>query len=138
MAMSLGPVGRKEIQVGGAAVPTSAFANLGGVLAAKAFAKAEISADPSESLPDYLYTDGKLSIDPGIPSQRAARLLEMLGEASMSAPRPHGRATSISSGASFYEADAYYDELDLAELDRAELDFIELDGEGDQDEDYDD
>jgi len=80
MSMALGSAGRKDVSVGGNSVPASAIANLVSTLGSKAFAKAEAVAEPSEDLPDYLYNNGVLAVDPAVPSQRAARLLEMFGE----------------------------------------------------------
>jgi hypothetical protein len=115
MSMSLGGAGRKDVSVGGTAVPASAFANLVSTVGSKAFTKAEAAAEPSEDLPEYLYSNGNLTADPAIPSERAARLLEMLGEAAI----PPARMARPS----FSEADEYYDSLDLAELD-----FLETEG----------
>jgi hypothetical protein len=115
MSMSLGGAGRKDVSVGGTAVPASAFANLVSTVGSKAFTKAEAAAEPSEDLPEYLYSNGNLAADPAIPAERAARLLEMLGEAAI----PPARIARPS----FSEADEYYDSLDLAELD-----FLETEG----------
>jgi hypothetical protein len=84
------------------------------VLGSKAFGQAEASAEPSESLPDYLYKDGDLQADPADRSARAAVLLERLGEVAIATPRPAPRFA-------FSEADEYYDELDAAELDLMEM-----------------
>jgi hypothetical protein len=111
----LGDVGGKDVSVGGTSVPVSAFANLVGTLGSKAFAQAEATAEPSEDLPDYLYSRGALTVDPAVPSQRAARLLEMLGEVALRTPRVPKQV--------FSEADEYYDALDIAELD-----FLETEG----------
>jgi hypothetical protein len=113
MSMALGSAGRKDIPVGNSSVPVSAFANLLSALGSKAFGQAEAFAEPSESLPDYLYKGGTLAVDPAVPSQRAAALLERLGEVAIPTVRPRG---SMLSG-----ADEYYDELDAAELDLMEL-----------------
>jgi hypothetical protein len=83
MSLALGGAGRKDVSVSGTSVPASAFANLVGAVGSKAFAKAEAAAEPSEDLPDYLYNKGSLAVDPAIPSQRAARLLEMIGESTV-------------------------------------------------------
>jgi hypothetical protein len=114
MSMALGSSGRKDVPVGNSSVPVSAFANLLGVLGSKAFGQAEASAEPSESLPDYLYKDGDLQADPADRSARAAVLLERLGEVAIATPRPAPRFA-------FSEADEYYDELDAAELDLMEM-----------------
>ena len=114
MAMALGPAGRKDIPVGNTSVPVSAFANLISALGSKAFAQAEAFAEPSESLPEYLYKDGKLMADPAERSERAAVLLERLGEIAIPTARLLPRS-AIS------EADEYYDELDAAELDLMEM-----------------
>lgn len=118
MSLALGSAGRKDVPVGGTAVPASAFANLVGTLGTKAFTKAEAAAEPSEDLPQYLYSNGSLTVDPAVPSQRAARLLEMLGEVSV-------RPSHVVRPA-FTEADEYYDELDMAELDILEMEGADL------------
>lgn len=118
MSLALGSAGKKDVPVGGTPVPASAFANLVGTLGTKAFTQAEATAEPSEDLPAYLYSNGTLTVDPAVPSQRAARLLEMLGEVSV-------RPSRIVRPA-FTEADAYYDELDLAELDMLEMEGADL------------
>lgn len=114
MSMALGSAGRKDVSVGVNSVPASAIANLVGSLSSKAFAKAEAETEPSEDLPDYLYNKGKLAVDPAVPAERAARLLEMFGEAALRVPRARP---------AFTEADEFYDELDMAELD-----FLETEG----------
>jgi hypothetical protein len=111
MSLALGSAGRKDVPINGTPVPASAFANLVSTVGSKAFTKAEAVAEPSEDLPDYLYKNGSLLVDPAVPSQRAARLLEMLGEAAITPPPPRVVRRT------FTEADEYYDELDLAELD---------------------
>ena len=120
MSMALGSAGRKDIPVGGTNVPVSAFANLIGMLGAKAFGQSEALAEPSESLPPYLYREGKLQADPADPAERAAVLLERLGEVAVPVSRSVART-------SFTEADEYYDELDAAELD-----LMEMEGAGDE------
>jgi hypothetical protein len=118
MSMALGSAGRKDVSVGGNSVPASAIANLVGSLSSKAFVKAEAETEPSEDLPGYLYSNGKLAVDPAVPSERAARLLEMFGEVAMRPPRMVRPA--------FTEADEYYDELDMAELHSIEMEGNEL------------
>ena len=118
MSMALGSAGRQDVAVGDTSVPASAFANLLSVLGSKAFGQAEAWAEPSEDLPDYLYTNGTLVVDPAAPTQRAARLLEMLGEVAVDVPAPVTE--------SFTEADEYYDSLDLAELDSLEMEGEDL------------
>jgi hypothetical protein len=113
MSMALGSAGRKDVSVGGNSVPASAVAGLVGTLGSKAFTKAEAMAEPSEDLPGYLYNNGVLAVDPAVPSERAARLLEMFGEVAVREPRIPA----------FTGADEYYDALDMAELD-----FIETEG----------
>jgi hypothetical protein len=115
MAMTLQSAGRKDIPVGDTPVPVSAFANLIGTLGSKAFGQAEALADPSESLPEYLYKDGTLLVDPAERSMRAAVLLQRLGEVAMPTPRPVRRTSMLT------EADEYYDELDAIELDLMEM-----------------
>src|SRR5262249_8447453 len=105
MSMALGSAGRKDIPVGNTAVPVSAFANLLSVLGSKAFGQAEALAEPSESLPEYLYREGTLLADPAERSQRAAVLLERLGEAAMPTARPITVRRMVT------EVDEYYDEL---------------------------
>jgi hypothetical protein len=114
MSMALGSAGRKDIPVGNTNVPVSAFANLISTLGAKAFGQAEALAEPSESLPEYLYKEGKLQADPADPSERAAVLLQRLGEVAVAAPRAVTRT-------GYGEADEYYDELDATELDLMEM-----------------
>jgi hypothetical protein len=118
MSMALGPAGRKDVPVGGTSVPVAAFANLLSALGSKAFAQAEAWAEPSEDLPDYLYKNGTLAVDPAVPAQRAAVLLEMLGQAAARTP-----VAPRVSRPEFTEADEYYDALDMAELD-----FLEMEG----------
>ena len=60
-------------------VPASAFAGLLGALAREAEAEAEAAWDGGEALPGYLADDtGQLVVDPVVPEQRAARLLQLL------------------------------------------------------------
>jgi hypothetical protein len=120
-AMALGSAGRTDIPVGGTPIPASAFANLLSVLGSKAFAKAESIAEPSEDLPEYLYTNGTLAVDPTVPSDRAGQLLKMLGEASVEMPPAYGTE--------FTESDEDYDALDIAELELLEAEGydVELD-----------
>ncbi len=113
MSLALGPAGRKNVPVGasGTPVPVSAFANLLSILGSRAFGQAEASAAPSEALPSYLYKEGALVVDPADPVQRAAHLLEMLGEAAaIERSVPRRKLT---------EADEYYDAIDIAELDES-------------------
>jgi hypothetical protein len=131
MAMSLGNAGKQNIEVGSTEVPVSAFANLGSVLAGKAFRQAELGSEPTEDLPAYLYTEGALTVDPGAPSERAARLLIMLGDSFEPLPSSGNASNSVS----LSEADSYYDALDVAEL--GFLDAEGLDAEG-EDGEYDD
>jgi hypothetical protein len=117
MSLALGPVGRKDVPVGTITVPASAFANLLAQLGSRAFGQAEAAAEPSQALPGYLYKEGDLTVDPGDPAQRAARLLVMLGETSLPVTRRRPRWTPT-------EADEFYDALDLAELDLLETEGI--------------
>jgi hypothetical protein len=57
-------------------------------------------------------------VDPAVPAQRAAVLLEMLGQAAARTP-----VAPRVSRPEFTEADEYYDALDMAELD-----FLEMEG----------
>jgi hypothetical protein len=123
MSMALGPVGNKNVSVGpaGTSVPVSAFANLLSTLGARAFGQAEAAAEPSEALPGYLYNEGTLAVDPAVPEQRAARLLELLGEAEESeALAVPGRISMLT------EADEYYDAVDIADLDSVDLEGNDL------------
>jgi hypothetical protein len=76
-------------------------------------------AEPSENLPAYLFKEGVLAVDPGSPEQRAARLLELIGEATFYEAAVRSRPLRVE----LTEADEYYDELDMAELD-----FLESEG----------
>jgi hypothetical protein len=118
MSMALGPAGAKNVPVGpgGTAVPVSAFANLLSTLGSRAFGQAEAAAQPSEALPRYLYKEGAIAVDPAIPEQRAARLLELLGEAAEAEALAVPRRLSM-----LTEADEYYDELDITELESFDL-----------------
>jgi hypothetical protein len=124
MSMALGPAGRTSVPVGTASVPASAFANLLGQLGSRAFGQAEAAAEPTEALPGYLYKEGALAVDPAAPEQRAARLLEILGEA---VPLPPIRTKP---GTMFTETDEYYDSLDIAELDLLEMEGGDLEFDG--------
>ncbi|SIO69253.1 hypothetical protein SAMN05444172_5536 [Burkholderia sp. GAS332] len=119
MSMVLGPnAGSASVPVGrsGTQVPVSAFANLLGSLASKAFSQTEAMAAPSSRLPEYLYQEGVLAVDPANPDQRAERLMALMQE---SVPR---RARAMP--AQLTEADEFYDQLDAAEL----IELIEEEG----------
>lgn len=100
--------------VPGAPAPASAVASALSTLAAKAFAQAEATAIPSGRLPEYLYREGVLAVDPGSPEQRAERLMEVLQE---TAPRPPTVRPGIRP--QLTEADEFYDDRD--DLANAEL-----------------
>lgn len=125
MSLALGPSGKKDVSVGGTAVPASAVANLISTVASRAFAQAESDTEPTNQLPAYLYRNGVLTVDPGDPAARAGALLTRIGEAAemQSSPMPVRRV-------SYNAADAYYDELDMAELEA-------MDVEGEEDVEFD-
>jgi hypothetical protein len=111
MSMVLGPrAGSPTVPVGpsGTEIPVSAFANLIGRLASKAFSQTEAWMTPSNSLPTYLYQEGVLAVDPANPDQRAERLMELMQEGVPRRTRAMQRQLT--------EADEFYDELDAAEL----------------------
>jgi hypothetical protein len=116
--MALGP-STGTPNVPGTQAPVSAVASALSTLAAKAFSQAEAAAIPSGQLPQYLYREGVLAVDPGSPEQRAERLMEVLRE---TVPRPPTirRAMPLRTT----ESDEFYDELDAAEL----LELIEEEG----------
>jgi hypothetical protein len=120
MAMALQGAGKKSVPMGaaGTPVPTSAVANVLSVLGSKAFAQAEAAAEPSEAYPVYLYKEGRLTLDPADSEQRAARVLELLGETAYVRPAP--RSTPR-----YTEMDEFYDAIDIAELEEIELEAMD-------------
>jgi hypothetical protein len=83
LSLALGRAGRGEIPVGSTPVPPAAFANLIGTLANQAAAEHHaLGAHDGEAVPTYLLDhEGGLAVDPAVPAQRAARLLEVLEQA---------------------------------------------------------
>jgi hypothetical protein len=123
MSMALGPAGRKDVPVGGTPVPVGAFANLLTQLGSHAFGQAEATAEPTSTLPRYLYsTENVLVADPSNPVERAGVLLQRLGEAWL----PTAPARVVPQQRLLTEADEYYDAIDIAELDSLEMEVNDL------------
>jgi hypothetical protein len=80
LAMTLGPLGRKNVPVADAPVPLGAFVNLLAVLAARAAAEYDGVVDNAlDGFPTYLLdAEGNAQCDVSEPSERAEILWEML------------------------------------------------------------
>jgi hypothetical protein len=126
--MALGP-STGNPNAPGTQAPVSAVASALSTLAAKAFSQAEAAAIPSGRLPEYLYREGVLAVDPGSPEQRAERLMEVLQE---TVPRPPAVRRGIAP--QMTEASEFYDDRDdlanselllLLEEEGADLEFDE-------------
>ena len=123
MAMLVGGAGRRNIPVGGAQVPVSAFANALGVLANRAaveYAEYMDTAGADEGMAAYL-TDyaGQPTADPAVPEARTARLLELLQESEpeqLRATPARFTPQAAASRSRFAFADDYYDAVEQAEL----------------------
>jgi hypothetical protein len=128
LSMALGP-STGTPNVPGTQAPVSAVASALSTLAAKAFGQAEAAAIPSGRLPEYLYREGVLAVDPGSPEQRAERLMEVLRE-TVPPPPTVGRGVHLQ----VTEASEFYDDRDdlantelllLLEEEGADLEFYE-------------
>lgn len=127
MAMMMGQAGRRDIPVGGKAVPVGAFTNLLGVLANQAAAE-HTAAVPNGGSPGYLSDyAGQPVVDPAVDEQRAQVLYELLREADAGrrpprAARPRRTAHRVEErllGQRSYERrldDEFFDMLELTEL----------------------
>jgi len=84
MSMVLGQAGHRAIPVGDQRVPPAAFANLLSQLAAQAAVEYAFVTPQDKTFPGYLQNaEGEFVVDPAVPEQRAARLLELLNEAAL-------------------------------------------------------
>lgn len=120
MSMMMGQAGRKHVPVGGTPVPVGAFANLIGNLANQVAAEQNAyTYSDGEAVPEYLLDSrGEFLVDPAVPDQRAALLLEMLLQ---TAPACDETDESDESDLADWEDqatsdDAMYDSMELAEL----------------------
>ncbi len=119
IAMALGQAGRSEIPVGDDPVPATAFANLAGSLAGQAAAEYHaLNPQSGAGVPTYLLDDsGEFAVDPSIPEQRAARLLELLNEAAWQEQEAwEGEWAEDEPEAGYDDLDAAYDDLEIAEM----------------------
>lgn len=116
LALLLGQAGQRSVLVGNTEVPIGAFPNLLSTLANQAAAEYNASTyNAGEDVPRYLMdADGEFVVDPAIPEQRAAVLLEMLGRANAQparsidpSARPHAAQMSL---------EDLYDAIELAEF----------------------
>ena len=116
LSMAMGQAGNRQTNVGSTSVPPAAFANLLGQLANQAAAEYNSALIwDSEDVPAYLLDgSGHLLVDPSLPEQRAARLLDLLDEASW------WEATIGQAWDGHFEVDeydTYLDELEIFDTD---------------------
>lgn len=120
-SLALGQLGNQSIPVAGTQVPVGAIANLIGSLANQAVAEQQtFYAYEAEAIPTYLLnSEGYPIVDPAVPEQRAAALLNLLQQESyqqqlQTSQRP--RRQSLPKAQLQEDLDEYYDYLELASL----------------------
>jgi len=128
LAMATGRAGRSTVQAGRKSAPAGAIANLLGVLANQAAAEHHaIAAETGEGVPGYLLDDaGEFIVDPAVPEERAALLLNMLDQAAWEQASDAAMAYDSYDDDEAYDVayelamirreEAFYDEMDLADL----------------------
>lgn len=121
MSMLMGPAGRSSVPIGGMPVPVGAIANLIGSLANQAAEEYRAFEGESEEVPSYLRgADGQPVVDPAVPHERAAALMNLLAHTvppGCHQVRPSRRHAPVYAGYESDESDAdLYDALELADL----------------------
>lgn len=85
-SMMLGSAGRRAIPVSGSSVPVAAVGTMVGELASLAGAEYHAAISDADDVPAYLRdATGALRVDPTVPEERTARLLELLDQAASAA-----------------------------------------------------
>lgn len=118
-SMAVGQLGNQAIPIAGTQVPVGAIANLIGSLANQAAAEQQAFYYETEAIPAYLLnSEGYPIVDPAVPEQRAAALLNLLQQenyqqAALSVRQPK---RSLSRHRLQENYDEYYDYLELASL----------------------
>lgn len=119
MSMAMGQIGRSSVPIGGVPVPVGAIANLIGSLANQAAEEYRAFEGDAEEVPAYLRgADGQPVVDPAVPHERAAALLDLLARSVPPGyPRPAPARRPVYAGYESDESDAdLYDALELADL----------------------
>ncbi|MCB8978728.1 MAG: hypothetical protein H6657_15005 [Ardenticatenaceae bacterium] len=125
-SMALGRAGQQNVRVGNTQIPTGAIGNLLSVLANQASSEYNASTSyEGATVPGYLLdTDGEFLVDPAIPEDRAALLVQLLDNAAWERAFLNRAEEDLIYETEDYELDLfeddYYDQLDLIDLYSAE------------------